>query len=275
MANSGRVRRVGALVAEVAVDLEDPVDSTDDGALEEQLGRDPQVELGVERVAVGRERSRGRTTVHRLQHGGLDLEEAVPRERRAQGRVDRGPRAHDVASSLAHDEVEVAAAHLRLFAELIVQVRQRQDRLRRDLPLGHEDRQLAGAARDDLARHEQVVAEVDQLLEQRERLLADLAEAEHGLEAIAVAGLQLHEAQLSRVAERDDAAREAAISPVFSSAARLSWRARTAPMVSVMATPTGYAPRPSSISRSRLASRTAFCSKTSSRSARVHPASRP
>ena len=50
----GAVRRVGALVAEVAVDLEHPLDAADDGALEEQLGRDPQEQLGVERVRVGR-----------------------------------------------------------------------------------------------------------------------------------------------------------------------------------------------------------------------------
>ena len=47
----GRVRRVGALVAEVAVDLEDALDAADGGALEEELGRDAQVELGVEGVA--------------------------------------------------------------------------------------------------------------------------------------------------------------------------------------------------------------------------------
>jgi hypothetical protein len=46
------VRGVGALVAEVAVDLEDAVDAADDGALEEELRRDAQVQLGVERVRV-------------------------------------------------------------------------------------------------------------------------------------------------------------------------------------------------------------------------------
>jgi hypothetical protein len=48
----GAVGGVGALVAEVAVDLEDAVDAADDGALEEELRRDAQVQLGVERVRV-------------------------------------------------------------------------------------------------------------------------------------------------------------------------------------------------------------------------------
>ena len=52
----GRVRRVGALVAEVAVDLEDPLEPADDGALEEELRRDPQVEVGAGVVVVGDER---------------------------------------------------------------------------------------------------------------------------------------------------------------------------------------------------------------------------
>ena len=51
----GAVGRVGALVAEVAVDFEDAVDATDHGALEEQLGRNAQIELGVECVGVGDE----------------------------------------------------------------------------------------------------------------------------------------------------------------------------------------------------------------------------
>ena len=52
------VRGVGALVAEVAVDLEDLLDAADQRALEEQLGRDPQVQVDVERVHVRDERPR-------------------------------------------------------------------------------------------------------------------------------------------------------------------------------------------------------------------------
>ena len=71
------VRAVGALVAEVPVDLEDPVQAADDAPLEEQLRRDAQVQVEVERVHVRAERPRGRAAVHRLQHRRLDLEEAA------------------------------------------------------------------------------------------------------------------------------------------------------------------------------------------------------
>jgi len=50
------VRRVSTLVAEVAVDLVDALDAADDRALEVQLRRDAQVQLGVERVRVRDER---------------------------------------------------------------------------------------------------------------------------------------------------------------------------------------------------------------------------
>ena len=73
----GAVRRVGALVAEVAVDLVDALDAAHDGALQVQLGRDAQVELGVERVRVGDERASGCPAVLHLQHGRLDLEVLV------------------------------------------------------------------------------------------------------------------------------------------------------------------------------------------------------
>ncbi len=93
----GAVRRVGALVAEVAVDLEDPIEAPDDRALQEQLGRDAQEQLGVESVRVRHERAGARAAVLHLQHRRLDLEEVVRRERRAQARVDRRAGAHGLA----------------------------------------------------------------------------------------------------------------------------------------------------------------------------------
>ncbi len=81
-------------------------------------------------------------------------------------------------------------------------------RLRRDRPLRDHDRQLAAPAGDDLARHEDVIAEVDELLPRLERLVADRGERHHGLDAAAVARLQRREAQLAGVAAEDDAARD-------------------------------------------------------------------
>ena len=73
----GVVLRRDALIAEVLAQLVDPVDAADDAALQVELGRDPQVEVAVERVVVGGERPRQRAAVERLQHRRLDLDEAA------------------------------------------------------------------------------------------------------------------------------------------------------------------------------------------------------
>ena len=53
----GAVAGVDAFVAEVAGDLEHPLEAADDQALEVQLGGDAQAELGVEGIGVGEERA--------------------------------------------------------------------------------------------------------------------------------------------------------------------------------------------------------------------------
>ena len=71
--------------------------------LEVQLGGDPQVQVAVERVVVGRERARQRAAVERLQHRRLDLDEAL--RRRGSARTAEMIRARSTnsrrASSLA------------------------------------------------------------------------------------------------------------------------------------------------------------------------------
>ena len=79
----GVVRGVGALVPEVPVDLEDPVDSTDEQSLEVELGRDSQVERHVVGVDVGDEGTRVGAAVHHLEHGRLGLDVAVALQRLA------------------------------------------------------------------------------------------------------------------------------------------------------------------------------------------------
>ena len=94
---------VGALVAEVAVDLVHPVDAADDGALEVELGRDAQEQLGVEGVRVRRERTGARTAVLHLQHGGLDLDEVALGEGATQARVHLGTGQDRLAGAVAHE----------------------------------------------------------------------------------------------------------------------------------------------------------------------------
>ena len=203
------MRGVGTLVAEVAVDLVHPLDAADDGALQEQLGSDPQEQLGVEGIRVRGERTSARTAVDGLQHRRLHLEVAVAREGRTQGGNRRRPRTNCDARLLAGDEVEVALAHPGLVAQLGVEVRQRQDRFGRDGPVRHQDAELAPPGRDHLAAHEDVVAQVDEFLPALNGLLAHLGERHHRLDTLASARLQGREAELARVAAEDDAAGDA------------------------------------------------------------------
>ena len=73
----GVVLRRDPLVAEVAVDLEHPLDAADRQPLQVQLRRDAQVQLHVERVVVRHEGTRQRAAGDRLHHRRLDFEEAA------------------------------------------------------------------------------------------------------------------------------------------------------------------------------------------------------
>ncbi len=127
----------------------------------------------------------------------------------AQGRHHRGTGTDGRAGLVADDEVEVALTDPGLLVELVVQVRQGQDRLGRHRPVVDHDRQLAAARGDHAAVHEDVVAEVDELLPAGQGLVADLGQRDHGLDAGAVAGLQGREAELAGVAGEHDAAGDA------------------------------------------------------------------
>ncbi len=203
-----RVRAVGALVAEVPVDLEHPVEPADDAPLQEQLRRDAQVQVEVEGIHVGAERPGGRSAVHRLQHRRLDLEESTGVQPGAQGRHHGGPLADGAAGLVAHDQVHIAAADPQFLAHRLVRHRQRAQRLGGQLPGVGEDRELAAARRPDLAGDQDVVAEVDVGLPGRQGLLADPVAGEHHLQ-LGVALAQGGEAELAGVAEEDDPAGDA------------------------------------------------------------------
>ena len=72
-----------ALVAEVLTELVHALEAADDQPLEVQLGGDPQVEVAVERMVVGREGTGQGAAVERLQDRRLDLDEAIAVERGA------------------------------------------------------------------------------------------------------------------------------------------------------------------------------------------------
>jgi hypothetical protein len=64
-----------AFVAEVAVDLVDPLQAAHHQPLQVQLRRDAQVEIDIERVVVRDERPRRRAAVERLHHGRFHFDE--------------------------------------------------------------------------------------------------------------------------------------------------------------------------------------------------------
>ena len=174
-----RVRGVGALVAEVAVDLEDLLDPADDAALEEQLRRDPQVQVHVERVHVRHERPRRGAAGQHLQHRRLDLEEAAVggttraasgRRRRACAPISRACRPHDQVDVPLPDPGLLGQAPCAAPAAGAAPWPPAASR-------SAMHRQLAAAGRDHLAVHDDVVAEVDVGLARRERLLADRGQA--------------------------------------------------------------------------------------------------
>ena len=205
----GGVGGVDALVAEDPAHLVDPVDPADDGLLQVQLEGDAQHHLVVEGVHVGAERAGRGAAVHQLDDGRLDLDVALVLEGLPDGAQRGGLGAHHVAGLLAHDEVGVALAHPALLGQLLVQHRQRAQRLGRHPPAARHHRQLTAARADHPALDEDVVAEVDVGLPRGEGLLAHLGEAEHHLQPGPDALLERGEGELAGVADEDHAAGDA------------------------------------------------------------------
>ena len=93
----GVVAGADAFVAEVAVDLVDAVEASDDEALEVELGGDAEEEVDVELVVVGGEGAGGGSSGDLLHHGGFDFEVAAAVEEGADGAEDGGSLDEDLA----------------------------------------------------------------------------------------------------------------------------------------------------------------------------------
>ena len=180
------VGRVGALVAEVAVQLEDLAEAADAQPLQEQFGRDPQEQLGVVGVDVGGERAGIGAAVDGLQHRGLDLDEAAGLEA-----VAKCP--HRLAAVVQHPErlgvhhqVEVALPDPRLgVGEAVPLVRQGMQALRGHRPPGRRYRQLTVPGGDHLTADADVVADVDQPPPVAENNFSAPVGGEHHLQVVA------------------------------------------------------------------------------------------
>ena len=158
------MRRIEALVAEHAAELEDPLEAADHEPLERQLERDPQDHVGIERVVMGDERPRGRAARGGLQHRRLDLGEAAFDERRAHGGDDCRADVEGVPRRRIGDQVEVALAQPCLgVGQAAMLVGQRMQRLRQQLHLSRGDGQLARVRGHHRAGDADPVAAVERL----------------------------------------------------------------------------------------------------------------
>ena len=156
--------RRNAFVAKIAVDLEHLLQAADDQPLEIELGRDAQIQIGVERVVMRHERPRRGAPGDRVHHRRLDLEVAPCDEELANG-------LHDLRASHEHtprlgtgDQVDVTLPVLLLLIGKPVEfLRQRPQRLGEQPQLGHPDRQLSGAGLEKRAAGADDVAQVPML----------------------------------------------------------------------------------------------------------------
>ena len=157
---------------------------------------------------MGTERTRRRAAVGQLQDRGLDLDEVLAVEHGAEGAQDGGLGArHDRPGLGVDDHVHVAEADPGLVGEGLVLVRERAQRLHDHLPGGDPHGQLAAAVGDHLALHRDQVADVDEVLELVELLLADVGEGEHDLEP-APSSRRRTKQSLPVLREEDHAARD-------------------------------------------------------------------
>ncbi len=200
-----RVVLVGdALVAKILAQLVDALEPADDEALEVELGRDPQVEVGAELVRVRDERPGESAAVARLQHRRLDLDEPLVVEGAAH-RGDHAGAEHEViARLLVHEQIEIAAAVALLdVGEPVEGVGERCADPREQLERVDRERRLAAPRLGRTADRTDDVAEVH----------VDLSRPVDRAEKLDAAGAvdEVEERQLSHVAAREDAAGEAAL----------------------------------------------------------------
>ena len=106
----GVVLEGDALVAEIAPDLVDPVQTAHHQPLEVELEADAQVEVLVKLVVVGDEGLGCRAAVDRLQDGGFHFQEALTIQEIPQGADHRGALAEDLAHLGVDGQIGVALA---------------------------------------------------------------------------------------------------------------------------------------------------------------------
>ncbi len=99
-----------SFVAEVAVDLKDPLKSADQQPFKIELGGDAQVEIHAEGVMVGHEGLGLSAAGDRLHHRGLNLHETPVAQEFTDQADDLHPFAEDGAALRGDDQIDIALA---------------------------------------------------------------------------------------------------------------------------------------------------------------------
>ena len=165
-----------ALVAEDPPDLEHPLHPADDQPLQVQFERDPQVQVHVERVVMCDERPRVGAACIDVEHGGLDLDEAVAVQRAAEARDHRMADLEGATGLVVHDQVRVPLPEARVgVGETVPLAGHRAHRLREQLDRDGFHRELTLPGGHHGAGRADPVAEVELLH------VGELIVARHGL----------------------------------------------------------------------------------------------
>ena len=109
------MRGIHTFVTEVTVHLKDAVHTTDNCALEVDLGSNTQVEVHIQRVHVRDERTSRSATVDDLEHRSLELDVVAAEEVLTNGTVHCSANTDHIARGRTGDQVELAAADSLVF----------------------------------------------------------------------------------------------------------------------------------------------------------------
>ncbi len=166
---------VHRLVPEVARDLENPLESPDDQALEIEFRSDPEEEVLVKKVMVGCERTGVGSAVDWLEDRGFELEKTVVVKVPADEGNDPAPLPEGLPALLVDNQVYVPLA-VALFdiREPVELLRQGTDGLAQEREGIHPDRYLPEFCPEHVARYPDDIPPLDELVEEVELLLPDI-----------------------------------------------------------------------------------------------------
>ena len=157
----GVVRKVHALVAENAADLEHALEATNQAALQMELGGNAQVAFLVKRIEMRNERLSRSAALNGLQNRRFNFHIAVRLHVTAERGKDGGALAEGVAHVFVHDEVDIALAVTGLFiGEAVELLGQRTHSLRKQRKGARSDGELAALRAHDNAFDVHDVAQV-------------------------------------------------------------------------------------------------------------------